>query len=369
MPSISAFLRNIYDRIEWMFAFKTALAASLSLIAGLQVSYYLHRPDTIVSGLWSVLSSIVVSQSHLGGTYKAALIRFFGVFIGSIMGGALTVYLGSDYLSVGLGVFSTIIFCSIFNIKDSFRIACMSFAVVMLLWGFKQNINPWLFSFYRFIDSCIGIFVTILVAHLIFPEKSTTNLKQNISKILNCLVEYYRLFLISATEKDSSDAFQYSNDLFIETQKLLNENHEYLEGTRLEHFNLPNITDQWTLITNQLETLFESIDSLRDFKLYKISKIFDIELEKQLEKVISLTNLTFEELAQIVDNKITTTHTKELNQSLIDLNHQLVRFRSTRATRQFDLDDIESFFVFFYTLRSIGKELIKLEELIIKSSN
>jgi hypothetical protein len=60
---------------------------------------------------------------------------------------------------------------------------------------------------------------------------------------------------------------------------------------------------------------------------------------------------------------------KEIKPELTDLplavenlNEELTRFRTTHITRKFERQDVENFFVFFYNLRSIIQELLKMEE-------
>lgn len=367
MSSISttlSFFRNVFDNIEWRIALKTGLAAGLSLFVGLSLSSVLNRPDTLISGLWCVLSSIVVSQTHLGETYKAAWLRFLGIFIGSILGGILTIYLGSDPISLGFGIFFTVIICSILNIKDSFRIACMSVAVVMLFWEFKHSVNPWVFSFYRFIDSCIGIITTLVVAYVVLPEKAVVNLKQNTSKILLNLGKYYMASVDFERERDDET----TTELFIEISDLLRENRGFLEISQIEKLHQPAFHDSWTVLVHQLENIFESIDTLQRVNTSTLNKIFDDTLAKQVDLVIDKTSLTFQEVSKSLTSKKKGSNSEELAAPLTNLSQELTRFRSTHTTGKFSLEDVESFFVFFYSLRSIANQLRKIQANVLSLS-
>src|SRR5262245_3522074 len=86
---ISRWFRKILAATEAKIAIKTGIAASVSLAIGLSYAEVFDRPDIFVSGLWCVMAAIVVMQAHLGGTYRAAWVRFLGVLIGSIAGAVL----------------------------------------------------------------------------------------------------------------------------------------------------------------------------------------------------------------------------------------------------------------------------------------
>ena len=356
-------MKNLLLATEAKEAFKTGLAASISLAIGLAFAHVYERPDTLVSGLWCVMASIVVMQAHLGGTYKAAWIRFLGVLIGSIAGAVLIDQLGSSPVSLGISVFFTIILCALLNIKDSFRIAAMSTAVIIVMGG-THPINPWTFSFYRFVDSCIGILVAIAVARLLWPEKAAESIRKNIAKTLNLLSKYFRLAVDFESEKQTSEAIVIP--LFDEIINLLDENRDYRDEAQIELFDKVALREHWSLITDQLESIFEAIDNLKHVNKETISKILDDGLANQLAIVIERTELAFGSLERMIMLETPITDLMELDETIKDLNKELLRFRGTRTTRKFSLEDVESFFVFFYNLRSIAEALIKLESQIKK---
>lgn len=389
-------VKKILVLTETKIAFKTSLAASISLMIGLNYTRFLDRPDTLVSGLWCVMASIVVMQAHLGGTYKAAWARFLGVLIGSTTGSILVDLIGSGSISLGISVFFTIVLCSLMNIKDSFRIAGLSAAIVIIMGGLQPSINPWLFSFYRFLDSCIGILVAVIIARVLWPEKAIENTRKNSSKTLNLLSKYFRLSVELEVENQGHAALLQS--LYTEIIRLLGENRDYSKEAEIELFDDVLLKEHWALIRDQLELIFESVDNLKNARKEILSKILDDGLANRLSDVVDKTDIAF----QIVEKMILSDNPKpdasasnqeigvlsdqeeavqtqaddgskdgtnlspslasaRLNESLRHLNVELLRFRATRATRKFNLEDVESFFVFFYNLRSVAEVLMKME--------
>ena len=355
-------INKILAATEAKIAFKTGLSAAISLFIGISYAQAFDRPDIFVSGLWCVMASIVVMQVHLGGTYKAAWIRFLGVLIGSIAGGILIDYIGGGAISLGISVFFTVVLCAVLNIKDSFRIAALSTAIIIIMGGIKPTINPWMFGFYRFIDSCVGILVAVTVARLVWPEKAIENIKKNISKTLNLLSKYFRLSV--DLEPESPHREEMSNSLFEEIADLLEENRSYSEEAKIELFDNIALREHWTLVATQLEIIFESVNNLKIVKKETLAKILDDSLAKQLFDTTDKIDITFLALESWIVQKQTVSEYSELKESINRLDEELLRFRGTRATRKFSLEDVESFFVFFYDVRSIGNALIKMESQI-----
>lgn len=358
-------LRFFIDKLELKTAIKTSLAVSLSLFLDLVFSKVFNRPDTLISGLWCVLATIVVLQPQLGGTYKAAWIRFSGVAIGSLIGSLFFIYLGANHpTSLGASIFLTIVICSLLNLNDSFRIACLSTAVIIIYGSVNPSFDPWVFSFFRFIDSCIGIIVAVFVAHVLWAEKASEHLRTNVIKILRLLSKQYRVVIDLRLEKNVD--LQTLDEIFIETQELFYQNLNYFEESKLEVLDRSQEPEEWAFIINQLEMIFESIVALKNVRLEILTKIFDDNLSNHVTNVITKTDASMHDLEKMLEKEKVPLHIDELNTALQDLNRDLLRFRATRTTRKFNMEDVESFFVFFYRLRSIGETVIKLTEYLQK---
>lgn len=363
--SLKSWARFISDKLDLKSAVKISMAATLSLFLGLVFNKIFKRPDTLISGLWCVLAAIVVLQQQVGGTYKAAWVRFSGVAIGSVIGSLFLIHLGADYpISLGGAIFLTIITCSLLNLNESVRIASLSTAIIIIFGGLNPSLNPWVFSFFRFIDSCIGIIIAVFIAHTLWPEKASENLRLNIIKIISLLSKQYRMVIDLRLERNID--LQTIDDTFSEIQELFYQNLAYLEESKLE---LPNSrgSEECAYMISQLEIINDSTAALRNVNLEILTKIFDDSLSNQIINVITKTDAGMNSLIKILEREGSSFNFNDLSIALKDLNEDLLRFRATRTIRKFNLEDVESFYVFFYRLRTIGEAVIKIGENIQKS--
>lgn len=349
--------RAFLNQIEARMAVKTGLVATLSWALGMGFSKITDRPDSLVSGLWCTVTAIVVLQTYLGGTYKAALMRLFGVVLGSLIGAFCTPLLGSNPFSLGFSIFLTVIVCSLFANKDSIRIACLSVAVVMVLWGLHPEISPWKFAFFRTIDSLLGVLVAVAVAHAIWPFQATEKLRLNMSQLISYLNQLYRLIMdITLTDKEvNAESIQ----LLAQMQPLFQQDLQYLTEAKLELLTKPEKLEEWVLLNENLENLFEVILALKQVSRIP-RKIFDEALEKQTSKIISMLDHALQDLSHGLTMAKTVTLLFDLSSAQKELHDDLTRFRNTRATRQFALSEVESFYVFFFSLNSMIDEVEKL---------
>lgn len=341
---------DVWGRIELKTAIKIGLAGSLGWLLGIWFSHLTERPDSLVSGTWCALTAIVVLQTNLGGTYQAALLRFLGIIIGSFMGGLGTSLLGSHSLSLGISIIGTVIICSAFNMKDSVRIACMSVAIVMILWGLNPAISPWSFAFFRVIDSIFGILIALGIAHFIWPFQAARKLRLNVAHILFRLSQLLRLINdFGENKKDKESKEELWNNIK-EIEVLMQKDISYLEEAKLELLMQPERLELWALVHDGLESLFKLILSLRRTHT-KLGKIADTTLIEQVNQTYDALDKSLQHMAHQLTLRQPVGNLEELNKALEDLEEHLEQFRNSHSTRTFKLPDVESFFVFFYSMK------------------
>lgn len=355
-------IKKIFERfrqIEVKIGIKTALAASISFLLGIGFNQLYHRPDILASGLWSALTSVVVIQARLEVTNKAALDRFLGVFVGCVAGTFFMYHMGSGVVSLAISVFGTIVLCSLLDIKDSFRVASMSTAMIIIMGGLRGDLDPWVFGFFRFIESAIGILVAVIIAFSVWPQSAAEKLKANIIKELSQLSQYYRG---SALLEPNQPAFEKSEEaLYRDIKKIVKENRKFSDEVSEDIFVQEGAKQNLVLIANEMEEIYDSVTSIRIIDKGNIAKILDDTLAGQVNQIIDKTNAAFQTLAKKLGGE-TVEDSDELNLAMESLRQDLLRFRDTRKTRQFTLADVENFYVYFNRLETIAKTLQKLTQ-------
>lgn len=363
-PTAPSLLEDkLFNRMEVRIALKAGLAASISLYCGSGLAKLLDRPDYLLSGTWCVLSTFVVLQAHLGGTYRAAWVRFLGVLIGSFMGGLFTSIFGSNAITLGVSVVFTVLICSLFELKESIRISCLSLSVVMILWSLHPSMSPWKFGLYRFMDSTVGILIAVIVSHTIWPAQASNKLRFNIAKTLRYI---NRLFQLELSLKPTPKHFdRIHRKLIFDIHRLLEESRQFLKESELELLTKSKNLEDWENLLDHLDNIFASTTELSSFHRYNLENLIDKELKEHLYETMEACVSTFKNLNDMLNNAEVIEELTDLPFAVKKLNEELTRFRMTRTTRKYEREDVEHFFVFFYNLRSIIEQLLKMEEKVI----
>lgn len=354
--TFSQLLKKLYDRFDIKNAIKMGVTAALAWTSALEFGYLINRPDVFASGLWTTMAAIVVMQSNLGSTYKTAWNRFLGIIIGSILGGFCVIWFGSNPISLGVSVGLTLLFCNLINIKESIRIACLSVTVVLVLWGLNPNLSPWTFTFFRIIDSLLGIIIAMIVSHTLWKVHASEKLQANSAKILTDLNTLCRLIFQKIPKGHSL------NDWFINTteiESLFLQNDVALEESSLEVLSSNEGALDWKQIAFHLKAMYTAIFQIKNCFSYPI-KMMDQELSDQVFEVENALDHVLQSLSSTLITNEMRVHIEDLEHVEQRLEQQLERFRSTKATRKFNLNDIENFFVFFHNLNILMTEIKKI---------
>ena len=171
-------------------AFKTGLAAAIA--AAVYLAFELDH------GFWAVVSAVVVMQANIGASFKASWARLVGTALGAFIG-AILAALGNAYGPAGLnpgsttpggialsaafagmGVALTGGLCVLLKLKDAYRLAGVTCAIVLLVFYSSPWENAWL----RTLDVSIGIAVALAVTVFVLPNHARLLLSEKLGEVL-----------------------------------------------------------------------------------------------------------------------------------------------------------------------------------------
>lgn len=147
-----------------IYAVKLGIAAALAYILGIHVSGGNLPVLKQIGGLWSVISAVVVLRKGYIESYKSGFERLLVNLIGCIIG-AIYLFFFETLWFFPLAIFATALVCYI-GMKAYYPSAAIACSVVVIVWQIGHPQNVWIYSLSRFVESGVGIFSAVLLAHL-----------------------------------------------------------------------------------------------------------------------------------------------------------------------------------------------------------
>ena len=139
---------------------RTTVAAVVSLV----VARVLRMPEPY----WATITTIVVMQSTLGPAWTASRQRFAGTALGSVAGGLMASYFGSNLLAFAVAIAATGFICLALHLdRTAYRFVGITIAIVMLV---ERPTSAWVIAAHRFIEVSLGIAVALILSAA-WPER------------------------------------------------------------------------------------------------------------------------------------------------------------------------------------------------------
>jgi uncharacterized membrane protein YgaE (UPF0421/DUF939 family) len=149
-------LSRNFSRARFELAIATAIAGIVCL--------YLARLLRLPQGYWAAISAFIVLQSNVAATLSAARNRLVGTAIGAVIGAIFVRYVGTNPGWLGLAVLITVLICQGFGLEESYRLACVTVAIILLI---NSAHSAWVTAGYRFLEVALGIVVAVVIAGIV----------------------------------------------------------------------------------------------------------------------------------------------------------------------------------------------------------
>ena len=129
-------------------------------VAGI-LSIYVAGLFRLPQGYWAAISAFVVLGSDVKTTFRASGERLIGTAIGALAGAVFTYFWGSHLLWFGVAATLTVLLCELLGLGQSYRLACVTVAIVMMI---NSNASPWLTALNRFLEVALGILIALILS-------------------------------------------------------------------------------------------------------------------------------------------------------------------------------------------------------------
>lgn len=174
MPNPLAFFRRHIAEL------RHALRVAIAVIAAFAVVRLVGLPQ----GWWAVITALLVVQTSVGGSLKAALDRLWGTLAGALYGAAVAITIPhATDLGLGIAIAAAILpLAYLAAVNPIFRVAPVTALIVMLpIYG--HSASPLISALDRVIEIIIGNVVALAVTFVILPTRAHSQLREAAAKV------------------------------------------------------------------------------------------------------------------------------------------------------------------------------------------
>ncbi|CAO3426644.1 FUSC family protein [Azospirillum endophyticum] len=160
--------------VSWMARNRSKLVHALRMTVSSLATFALAEALDLPQGFWAVITALIVTQSNVGGSLKAALDRFAGSLVGVAYGGVIALLIPhTDGLARAAALLAAVAPLSyLAALSAGFRIAPIT-AIIVLLGTSGASLGPLSFATDRVLEVGLGCVVGILVSLLVVPARAS----------------------------------------------------------------------------------------------------------------------------------------------------------------------------------------------------
>ena len=144
------------------------LVHSVRMAVACGASLLVARLFRLPEAYWAPITTIVITQSSLGGALAVSWHRFVGTLLGAAVGAIVASFFGRHVLAFGTSLF-ILGMVRILTPLDpmAYRLGGIAAAIVLLV---PATAPAWQIAFHRFIEVSIGIGVALILS-VLWPER------------------------------------------------------------------------------------------------------------------------------------------------------------------------------------------------------
>lgn len=155
------------------------------------LAYWLSDLAQLPYAFWAVITTVIVMQMRVADSINMCLYRFSGTAIGAVIGIIAILVFPPTPLYTLLGIFlSTGICAYLTRYNERFRMAAITVAIVYLTSLTEEH--RILFCLLRVAEIGIGVLCAFLVSVLVWPNRTSSALRDRLTEQFNELTWHYR---------------------------------------------------------------------------------------------------------------------------------------------------------------------------------
>ncbi len=182
-------LQHIRERFSHRPALRRpALRYAVRVMVAGFLAYSVAISLALPQGFWAVITAIVVMQSTVGASLKAALDRLTGTLLGAAVGFCVSIMHFQGYAAGIALALALLPVAYVASINPSFRVAPVTTAIMLIGTG-NVSLDPVAAAVDRVLEIGVGSVIGLLVALVVLPARAQRALTGRLAELLRLFAE------------------------------------------------------------------------------------------------------------------------------------------------------------------------------------
>lgn len=334
---------------RWFAYTRQGVVTAIAAVASFYVATFFALPDPY----WSVISSMIVMQSRVGATVGASWNRLAGTAIGALVGVVFGTFLGTELWAFAVAVIVTVWLCASLGLLESYRLAGVTVAIVMLI---SRGDFFWMVGIRRFLEVGVGIVVSLVITGLTWPSRARRHLRNGIAEALFDMDALY-LAIVSRYRGGEGEPIE-------EIRARLHDSMKRHAALLKEAIYEPAMGASPALLSlwgEHLERLLLALEALALVVHDGGDRVDDGRFDPELGQLIDAISSSFRELGtSVAAGRLREPHA-HLGETVLALDEKVSEVSRGGRSFGFGFDEALRFYAFLAGLRVLAREIDLVE--------
>jgi uncharacterized membrane protein YccC len=242
----------------------------------------------------------------------------------------------------------TVWICASLGLRDTYRLAGVTVAIVMLI---SRAGSPWAVALHRFLEVALGVFVALLITLLMWPSRARDDLQGAMAETLGCLEALYQ----AVVRRYCAGAAPLFGELMCQINAAFRRYDDLLKQAAYEPGMAELVHEGLTTVRGHLTQIWWAIEALatRDGHNDTYYRRFEPELGQLLREI----SAAFHGLAENVAMAQGTFKSTDLERAASALDDKAAAIRTSGVSLSYSLEEVSRFYAFFISVKSLVKAL------------
>jgi uncharacterized membrane protein YccC len=159
--------------LKWLSAKRAELNLAIRVTVAAVIAFVAVKLVGLNQSSWAVITAVIVMQTSLGGSVKAAMDRMAGTLVGAVWGALVSIAMPHhSNLEIGIAILVAVAptaLCA--ALRPSFRVAPITALIVLIPSGVTA-LTPYAYALDRVAEIAVGIVAGVVVALVVLPARA-----------------------------------------------------------------------------------------------------------------------------------------------------------------------------------------------------
>jgi uncharacterized membrane protein YccC len=344
--SVASRVLTRFNTGDLRHAIKTGVAAVVCL--------YLADLFRLPQGYRAAVSAMIVLQSSVGATVNASLSRFAGTAIGAVLGGLFVRLWGSHVWALGAAAAITVWICAALGLRDSYRLASATVALVMLT---SSAGSAGTVALHRFLEVALGILIALLITLLMWPARARDDLRGAVAETLRRLEALYQ----AVVQRYCTGAAPALGEATRQVNEAFRRHDDLLKSAAYEPGAAGRRDESLTAVMAHLTLVWQAIEALELATRGSQGDTYHHHFEPELGQLLRAISAALHRLAETVAVPRPAVEPMDVARAMSAVDDKVTAVRNSGISLRYSLDEVSRFYAFLIGVKSLVKALTRAE--------